>query len=221
MSSAAPVPGPPKKVNPLIWILVAIVGLILVAGITVVVGGFYVAREFASNPAAGAAKLLAASNPDIEIVSTDDETGTVTFREKSSGKTVTLNFDQLKDGKITFSEDGQQGAVSLGGEATLPDWLPNYPGSTPQSAVSMQGADGGAAVLSFTTRDRMEDVAKFYENALREAGIKVSSTIATTDGDAKGGMVGGESPDKKRSASITLSSSSDGVKVAVMFKDQK
>ena len=74
------------------------------------------ASRVAENPVEAIATLVAAGNPDVEVVSSNKEKGIVTFREKSTGKTVTLTLDQMKGGKISFSgdEDGKEVRVEAG-----------------------------------------------------------------------------------------------------------
>ena len=116
------VTGAPRKTSPVVWILVAVLGLFVLFGIAVIGGGMFLVHKarqagldpalMRTNPALATAKLLAATNPDLEVVSHDDGRGLVTIRQRSTGKTVTMNLDEIKHGKITFREDGKD-AVTL------------------------------------------------------------------------------------------------------------
>ena len=240
---AGPYPVPPKKTSPLVWIIVAILGLVMIAGIVVIAGGFFVAKKLQdaySNPALATAKVLAAANPDIDIISTDDSKGTVTFKDKKSGKVVTLNFDQIKQGKITFEEDGKSVTMNSGADGVriagsdgskveiganaamkLPDWLPAYPGATAQSNFSMQSDKEAGASVSFTTKDSVDKVSKFYEEAFKKAGLTTTTNLMQQDGKAAGGMVAAESADKKRSAMVNIGAGEDAVTVGVTYSDKK
>ena len=111
-----------SKTSPLVWILVAVAGLFVLGIISVVGTGFFVihkAKEagfdsdlMRRNPGLAVAKLVAATNPDLEVVSVDDGKGRITIREKSTGKTTTVTFDEMKRGKFTFHEEGKD-AVTL------------------------------------------------------------------------------------------------------------
>ena len=120
MSSPAqgsyPAQPPKKKIHPIVWILIGLAGCVLLVIMAVVAGGIYVASRVAENPVEAMAALIAAANPDVEVVSSNKEKRIVTFREKSTGKTVTLNIDQLNGGKISFSgqEDGKEVRVEAG-----------------------------------------------------------------------------------------------------------
>ena len=110
----APFGGPPKKkIHPIVWVLIGLAGCFLLVVMAIVAGGVYVASRIADNPAQAAAALIAAGNPDVEVVSSNNERGLVTFREKSTGKTVTVNLDQLKQGKIVFTDQDKEKEVVL------------------------------------------------------------------------------------------------------------
>lgn len=236
-------PLPPKKMNPIIWIIGGFFGLILLAGIVMVAGGLFLAKKVhdaAGNPALATAKLMAMANPDVEIVSSDDAKGTVTFRDKKSGKVITLNFDQIKQGKIQFEEDGKQvtmdgsgeglnikssdgATVQIGAQASakFPEWLPAYPGSTAQGSFALQGNDESGAAVSFTTADSVEKVSKFYQDSFKNAGLTVNANLMSQDGKTSGGMISAESADRKRSAVVNIASGDDGVTVGVTYSDKK
>jgi hypothetical protein len=110
-------PAPPKKkISPVVWVLIGLAGFFLLVIMAVVAGGIYVASRVAENPIEAAATIIAAGNPDVEVVSSNRDRGTVTFREKSTGKTVTVNLDQLKEGKLVFSSDGKEVTLQAGPE---------------------------------------------------------------------------------------------------------
>jgi hypothetical protein len=111
-----PVQPPKKKIHPIVWILIGLAGCVMLVILAIVAGGIYVASRVAENPVEAAAAVIAAGNPDVEVVASNKEKGIVTFREKSTGKTVTLHLDQLKGGKVTFSgeEDGKEVRVEAG-----------------------------------------------------------------------------------------------------------
>jgi hypothetical protein len=241
--SQGPPPVPPKKISPVVWIISAIFGLILLAGIVMVAGGLFVANKIhkaVANPALAAAKMIAAANPDVEILSSDDRAGTVTFKDKKDGKVITLNFDQIKEGKLTFEEDGKKvtvatsndglniagsdgSTVQIGGNASakLPDWLPAYPGASTQGTFAMQGANEAAATVSFTTKDPIDNVAKFYQDSFKKAGFTTSANMMQQDGKTAGGMISAESGDKKKTAVVNIAAGDDAATVGITYSDKK
>src|SRR5579862_1895754 len=86
----ASVPAASAKTSPLVWVLAGCGGLIVLGGL---VFGLIVfkTRQFVhsaqKNPAFAAARLLAAANPDIDVLSTDEDRGTMTVRNKKTGET--------------------------------------------------------------------------------------------------------------------------------------
>lgn len=244
MSSMAPAPGPypvapKKKTSPIVWILVGIAGFLLLAGIVVIAGGLYLAKKVADNPALVAATAIAATNPDVEVVSSDSGRGTVTFREKSSGKTVTLDLDQIKQGKLSFSEDGKEvtveageGGVRIKGSdgqtmefgATLnklPDWLPGYPGATVQGTMVTKGGAEEGATAGFTTKDPADRVLKFYEENLKSSGMKITHQTTHQEEGKLSGVLSAESQDGKRQVMVSASSEGSDTNVGLTFSSKK
>jgi hypothetical protein len=234
---------PRKKTSPIVWILAGVFGLIVLAGIAVIAGGLFIAkqvRDASGNPALATAKIMAMANPDVEIVSSDDAKQTVTIKEKRSGKVITLNFDQIKAGKLEFEQDGQKVTVDSSGEglnvkgsdgstiqigteasAKMPSWLPSYPGATAQGTFAMQGGSESGAAVSFTTQDSIDKVSKYYQDAFKTAGLTVNVNMTTQDGKAAGGMIIGESADKKRSAVVNIAPGDEGATVGITYSDKK
>ena len=72
----------PRKTSPLVWVLVAILGLFILIGIGVIGAGVFVMHKakqagldpdlMRHNPGLAVGKLLAATNPDLEVISVDD-----------------------------------------------------------------------------------------------------------------------------------------------------
>jgi hypothetical protein len=53
-----------------------------------------------------------------------------------------------------FEMKSADGTVQIGGDAKLPTWVPEYPGSKPQNAFSAQVRDGRSGTFMFKTRTR-------------------------------------------------------------------
>ena len=111
---------PKKGLSPLAWIGIGCGGLLLIGILVVSVGGYFAAKTVSDfvgdNPAADAAEAIVRINPELELVESDREAGTITIREKSTGKEVTVNYSQLERGELVFG-DGE-GAGSNPGTAT-------------------------------------------------------------------------------------------------------
>ena len=189
------------------------------------------------NPALAGAKLAVAMNPDVEIVSSDDNAGTITVRDKKTGKVATMKFDPQKKQMIITDEKGQtttlssagegsagtmevkgpEGTVKLGsGAEKSPAWVPVYPGASPQNTFSANQAGQESGSYTFTTGDSAEKVTSYYSGALKSGGFSVSAT--TTDNQGKpGGMLTGEDKATSRAVMVMLDTESDGTHVNVTY----
>jgi hypothetical protein len=246
------VPAVPRKTSPIVWILVAVLALFVVFGIAVVGGGLFLVHKakqagldpelMRNNPGLATAKLLAATNPDLEVVSHDDQRGLITIRQRSTGKTMTVNFDELKRGKLTFREDGKDaltleahgdgdtgslqmksGSESLNigaNQATLPPWIPAYPNSKPASNFSMTGKEGTSASFQFQTQDGPKDVVAFYETGLKQAGFRINATTTSENGGSSGGMVSAEDTANKRTVAVIVGTGNNGTTVSVTYSQK-
>ncbi|MGH9559163.1 MAG: hypothetical protein ACRD30_07970, partial [Bryobacteraceae bacterium] len=176
------------------------------------------------NPGLAMTKMATALNPEIETVSTNDRAGTITMRDKTTGKIATFKFDPDKktlvvagdDGKqVQFSASGQgdnasfemksaDGTVKVGSAAAsaVAEWVPVYPGAPPQGTLSSENAEGSQNTYSFKTADAPAKVLAYYQDRLKGAGFTVNTM---TSGD-QGGIVQAEDSGKKRSLLISASS---------------
>jgi hypothetical protein len=217
--------------------------VLLIGVVAAAVIGYLAARkvqQVANNPAMATAKMMVAMNPDLETVSTDEAKGTITIKDRTTGKIVTVNFDAVKDGKIVFKGEGDENVTieAKGGEGSgslevktdkgsmkfgagsgadkLPDWLPSYPGAKAEGVFSMRGDDGSTGSFSFTTTDSVDQVMSYYETELKGEDLRVSVTTTKTNG-ITGGVVTGEDKGKGRTAVVTVGAKSGGAQVNVTF----
>src|SRR6202158_5531510 len=195
-----------RRTSPLVWILVVVLGLFVVGGILTMAGGLFLvhkAREagvdpdlLRRNPGLAVGKMLAAVNPEVEVVKTDDGAGTITVRDKKTGKVVTLTFDEARKGNFKFEaqgDDGKNATVEFNGASDkIPAEVPVYPGAKIEGTFSVTGDGGGgkgsAYQYTFTTSDPPRQVMSFYHNKLEDAGLKLALVTNTADG----GMLIGE-----------------------------
>ena len=241
-SPAPSAPPPPKTtVSPVVWVLAGIVGFFVLIGILIAAGGLFVAHKVKQHPALAMAKLLTATNPDVEVVSSDEGRNTVTFRDKKTGETVTMNFDDIKNGKIVFKSKGQeatiqargdgqsgtlevngpQGSMKIGAGGKAPDWVPAYPGSSPQTTFSMQSTEGESGSLVFTTKDAPKNVLSFYDENLKKSGFRITANFSGDAAAASGGMLSAEDQGSKRTVVVTVGTEGSGSTVSLMFATKK
>ena len=238
----------PKKTSPLVWILVGCGGLVVFCGLIFVILSMFAVhkvRQFGeqlkNNPGAAMTKMIATMNPNAEVVSSDDSKGTVTVRDKSTGKVTTLRFDKDNKKMVIVGEDGKEVEFSASGEGkdgkvevkssdgTMsfnaggkpPAWVPVYPGSSPTGNFTAQTAEGNSGTFSFQTKDAPEKVLAYYQDAVKSAGLKVTATVNGSGVSGKGGMLSAESDDQKRVVTVTVGTQSGDTSVALIVNEKK
>lgn len=208
-------PVPPKKkgLPPLAWVGIGcgVIVLLTVIGL-VALGGYAVHKVkqagfdpalWKKNPTAAAAKIVSTMNPDVEVVSTDNDSQTITLKNKKTGKTVTVDLQDIKDGKFRFFDDkGKESTISIdtgsdkkgeesgtmniktsegnlnistGSSASkLPKWVPLYKDIVPQHVMVMSADKGTTGGYSIVVQDSVEIAAALMEKELKDNGFTVS-----------------------------------------------
>jgi len=247
-AGAAP---PKKKRGPLFWVLTGCLGLVVIGGIIVVLLTMFVYQKakqagfdpalMQKNPGLAVAKMMAAVNPDIEILGVDEERGVIRVRNKKDGKTLTMDLSEAKKGKIVFLDEkgqrvelqaqgegdkasldirGPEGSMRLGaGAAQLPAWLPAYPGAERAGDFGMESTkEGSAAMVALKSADSVEEVASFYENALKEAGLEVQRN-APESGEVI--TLTGADSSQQRTANVMIARTPEGTTIHITFENKQ
>jgi len=211
-----------KGLSPLAWVGIGCGGLVVLAIIAITAGGIFVANKAADfvedaegNPAAAAAEMLVSLNPALELVESDREAGTITIRERSSGKVITVDLEQIEEGKISFEdENGETASFGASGEAVeLPDWLPVYPGAvTAQGGFSSVAGGKRRGMFTFKTSAPPEDVLTHYEGVFNDLSLEVS-TSSVTSGDQEVQNLTGKSSEYDINATVTDAAGDTGVAI--------
>lgn len=245
-----PAPPPPRKgLSPLAWIGIGCGALAVLAvigfSVMLVAGGWFIkkqAEKIEKNPMVVAEWVLRA-NPDLEVVSTDEDAGTITVKNVKTGEVVTLNAKDIKegrlevetkDGKAVFDASAKDGTIkvtdekgsqvaALGGGApqNLPSWLPVYPGGAVQGTFDTSNAEGRSVSFTITTPDAGDKVLSFYESRLKEAGLNVDSTTVTNTAEGKGGILTASSENPSRSVSVLVGAAEGGQTTAAITFAEK
>ncbi len=248
-----PAPPPPKKgLSPLAWIGIGCGALVVLAAIGFMImlaaGGWFLKKQadkLEKNPTLTIAEWYVRANPDYELVSADEATGTITIREIKTGEEITVNAKDLKEGKLTvktkdgtavFDASAKDGTVKVtdekgsqvatlqaGGAAPqdLPSWLPVYPGGTVQGTFDTNNAEGRSASFTLATPDTSDKVLSFYESRLKEAGLKVGSTITSNTAEGKGGILTASGENPHREVSVLVGASDGQTTAAITFQEKK
>ncbi len=232
-----PIPGK-KKTAWWVWGLLGCGGLIVVVLVVLVAGGAYLWQKVPKTELGMVAKAIELSNPDVEVVKLDEDRQVVTLKDKKTGKELTVNLEDAKKGKFSFSSDDGKESVEIGGEdgvikvqgekgttilgqapKNLPSWLPAYPGAATQGGMStdQQGQRGGA--INFTTSDPVSKVIAFYKEKLAEQGLHPPES-GDSSATEELGIFTARSEDEKKSVTVTASRSNDQTSVGVSFEEK-
>lgn len=248
-----PTPTPNKKMSPWAWVAIgcgaiAVLAILAIGG-TVAAGGWFLKKQvnkYEANPAVAAAELLIRANPEVELVESDVEKGTITFRNKADGEVITMNAQDIQDGKfsvttkegtttidgstngeeggtLTVTNDkGEQAVFNAGTDApkNLPSWLPAYAGGTVEGAYDATTAEGRNAMFTMKTPDNIDQVAEFYESRLKAAGMKVDRASYETNGE-KAITISGTSEDNKQTASVVVNNADGTTQAVVNFAEKQ
>jgi hypothetical protein len=210
MNEGAQPQQPQKKgMSPLAWIAIGCAGLIVLAGIVVVAGGFFAVKkgkEFVEkmedNPTKSIAEMAIKMNPDTKFIESDDET--VTFETKD-GEIVTMNFEDIQNGNFSMTnEEGETSNLSFGpsgitgtatdenGETTnfnifggggdtsnVPKVL-LYPGADNISPTIASRSEGEyTGMLNYSTDATMDEVVEWQTNALEDCTVSRTDVMGT------------------------------------------
>ena len=246
-----PPAAPPRKgLHPLAWVAIGCISILLLLGIGFVATTWWAAnkiKNFAEQAQKDpnyavrkAAEWAVKMNPEVELVSTDEAAGTITVREKKTGKETTLGFKDISEGKFSITTgDGEKVGIDVsGGEhggtmkvetgkgtatfgagedaAKVPDWIPLYPGATfeGQGSMELNGARHG----TFTLRSdaAAADLVSFYKDKMSGLGLQVQS-LSMDMSNAQGTMLNGTS--EKRTLSVSVGSENGRTAVQVVYSE--
>ncbi len=171
----------------------------------------------------------------------DDDEGTITFRNLKSDEEVTLNFEDIAEGKFGFSTDegdfsytmeesgdgagivmkGPEGEARFGGAADpdqIPEWVSVYPGVTAtQSSFHSSSEEEVAGMLGGQTEDSASEVMTHFSEFFEDEGWKVISKSETTTGDGAMNLITGEHVETGRTLAVTAIEASGETQVMINY----
>ena len=203
----------------------------MIVVIGVVATGFFIAHKvkqagfdsdlIKSNPAMAVTKMMAAANPDIEVLAYDDKSGMIKIKDKKSGKVTEINFEDAKQGNFTIKEEGgKEGTVSFSanGGNPPPDWVPVYAGAKQLSNMSSKSSEGDNGTIAFSADGTPKEVADFYREKLKSNGFGISAEFSS---GGAGSMITAEDPAKHRTVHVVVGGDGSKSSVSVTFAEKK
>jgi hypothetical protein len=245
VAPGSPQPGgghqaPAKKTNKaLLWVLGGCGGLVLLTLIGLAVFYLWVRQKVGNlqrNPAVATAEILVRANPELEVVATDYAKGTITFRSKKTGETLTMDAAQVKEGRFSFKDgkgseirinalDGGKGTVQVqdpegraqfgvGSQDQTPAWLPTYPDTPVEGVASVSGKAGASGTVVQKTTDAPAQVFETFEKLLKAGGFTVGTVHTPT-----GGMVIGDLKPSRRHVVAAIGGSRGQTVVTITYRE--
>lgn len=191
---------PKKGLHPLVWAGIGCGCLVLIVVGFVVAGTGFVAfkakeavEDFQKNPEEATAKLIAFANPDLELVETDSEARTVTFRNTKDGKDFTVDYDDIKDGKLTIqTPEGEMTFNAEQGEDGGSLTIQGPEGETRVTLDGNQNGEGGqlriegpdGQVQQFGASQDLEDVPSWVPLYPQATSAEAGFTSTSDQGEA-------------------------------------
>jgi hypothetical protein len=194
-----------KGLSPLAWIGIGCLALLLISGVLFFSCSFFVAKkakdfagEFEKNPVKTTAEMAVKLHPNFEIVSTDDDEGTMTIRDQTNGEELTLSYKDIAEGRFSVQTEkgqvdvdtsrmadggnlvtieGNDGSKAQFGEAAgeLPAWIPVYPGSEPSVGFTNTSTGRRDGAFSFSAAAEAQALLDFYREQLEGDGFEVDT----------------------------------------------
>ena len=148
-----------------------------------------VISQVKANPEKFTAEMMVKADPTLELITSNEAAGEITFRNTQSGEIVTLSYAEAAQGSSLLSGVGSQAdttaltAAASTAAAALPDWFPLMDGLTLSPAVIRSSTAAHDSIrLSGTTTATTEEVVTFFNDELDARGFTVSRQSQRADG---------------------------------------
>lgn len=237
-----------KGLHPLAWVGIGCGVIAVIVAVALTIGGFFLARtvknvaeDFEDNPGLAAARFIVKASPELEEVEVDEDDGTMTIRNTKTGELITVNFDDITEGRLSWtgddgnevtvdvsqagegtvkieSSDGEAFALTTGAAVSdeIPKWVPVYPGSEPENRGTMKTSDSVNGNFTLKTDDPVTDVLGFFRDELKEAGFQVNVNTYSGDG-AEGALLNGSIEAEKKTVVVIIGRDDDATTVSVTY----
>jgi uncharacterized protein YneF (UPF0154 family) len=226
--------------------------IVVLVVVVLVVGGLFVANkvkdvaeDFEANPELAAARMFVKFNPEIEEVAVDEDAGTMTVRETSTGKQFTVSLADLKEGKFSITgDDGEtvfsaegggdgEGGVKIttsegdmtisgtsdeGADSKAPAWVPELDDQVILGQQTMTVGGNAHGTMQIRSAATTEEIIAFYTEAMDAAGFTAQNQSYSSNGDETQ-LVHFKHPDQGRTLILTIANSGGERTVSVTYTE--
>lgn len=244
-------PAPKKGMSTLVKVLLGCGVLVLLGiGSCFVVTGYFVkkgvgklesfAKDMESNPDAAAVKaaeLVLRLNPEVEVLKSDPEAGTITVREKKSGKEVTFTLEDIKAGKFRVKSGDDEAAIDIDADSdsaqmkvvtkdgsarfgtgqSTPDWIPTYPGSRTEGIAAIEANGEKSGSFTVRTSDSVDSLLAYFQQKFEGMGFEVSRAALNFNGAPSGTLTASSA---QRNVNITATAQEGETQALVSYSDK-
>ena len=179
--------------------------------------------QAASNSVQALTSMAKTMRPDLEIASVDGTKQTVTLKD-SAGALWTFKLDPQTKTLVPLVAPQSEAAENLQPPppeqpaATLAEWMPVYPGTSPEIVSSAVTREGDKQVIAtFKSDDKPSEIIQFYQTKLQENGFKIE---AASSGEP-GGMIQSHDAAKKRMLILNVDARETGTASRLVTVEKK
>lgn len=237
-----------KGLHPLAWVGIGCGVLVLIGIVVMVAGGMFVAKkakdlaqDFEDNPALVLAKGYALADSNIELVDTNDQDETFTFKQVDTGEEFVISFEDIENGNLTWETsegtfgidasqvqdggsvtfsgpEGETATFGAGNAADIPKWV-FMPDSAydAESSFSMTNNGVTSGALAAKSKDSIDDVKAYYQQAMEDAGYEVSLNSISTGGNRQEIVTGKKTGEEQTLSAMLGQEGSEPVNIVIQY----
>lgn len=203
------------------WLLIGAMALVLLVGVAGSVFAYFLAQKVLKNPGAAIAQIAAAANPDLEVLEVNDQTGKLTVRDNKSGKTLTIDADSIKDGRITIDTNEGHAEIGAGANVKVPGWIHLPADVKIVGGLSGDSEKGAGGSVVFHTGESLDQLKSFFESKYKDAGFVQSTSSVTKDDGAKALQLVFTKESRNRTITITAARTGNGSSGTVVYAEKE
>jgi len=234
------------------WIGIGCGALVVIVGIVLLALALFAAHKIKQgvealeeNPALASARAIVRMNPELEEVSYDESSGTMTIRNERTGEEITLDLDDIQDGRFsissgekrleidTSSQEGGEGEGSLrvsasdgesttvlsaGAKGEVPEWVPVYADVEKVGWYSLQADQRHQGGFQIVVDAQIDEVVKHYKEQLESEGFTVTTSIMRSS-EGSGGTLEAIAKDSSREVNLMIGEADGQISITTVYSE--